>query len=130
MENEIDLDLNALAPKSVRILYEDRQIMVAPFDLPTFAKFYSLSNEMQGLETTPADSRADKVVEMYGRMDAFIKESIPDFAGVPLNQVQLIAIFQLLGKINTPTDKALAALEKRDVQFTAGGAGDPKDLTS
>ena len=130
IQEGIDLDLNALAPKKVNILYEDKTIGVAPFDMETFARFYALSSEMSSIAAIPAEEQAAKVMDLYGKMDAFIKAAIPDFSGIALNQAQLIAIFRTLGKLNMPTDKVVAELQKHDITVKGGDQGDPKGLTS
>lgn len=124
----VDLDLDALAPKQVQINYKGKIIKVNPLDLVMFSKLYDLSSEMAKIKKV-ADPK--QVLAIYGRVEEFVKEALPEFKDEKLNNLQLTALFDLLSKLNTPQDKALAELKKRGIELNKdGGKSDPKALTS
>jgi len=123
----VDLDLDALAPKQVQIKYKGKTIKVNPLNLEMFSKLYDLSSEMSKIKKI-ADPK--EILDIYGRIEAFVKEAMPEFKDEKLNNLQLTALFDLLSKLNTPQDKALAELKKRGIELKKGGNSDPKASTS
>jgi hypothetical protein len=126
-KDSIDLDLDALEPKQVQIKYKDQTISVNPLDTIMFAKLYNLSAEMAALEN---ETDPEKVMSTYDKIDAFVKEAIPELKDDKLNQMQQIGLFNLLATINTPQDKAVKELASRGINLKKENATDPKASTS
>lgn len=122
----VDLDLDALAPTKVTINYKDKKIEIHPLDLVQFTKLYNLATDMGKIN---GEQDNDKVIGIYERVEELIKQVIPELANEKLNNLQLTAIFNLLAKINTPQDKAIAELGKRGINLSSdnqGGTASPK----
>lgn len=124
-KTSVDLDLDALAPKVVRINYKGKIVEVKPLELTQYAKLLDLA---QSLASFKGEPKVEDITGLYEKIATLIKEVIPDFAGETLNQAQLTAIFNLLCELNTPQDKALAELEKHGVNLHSKGgkSGNPK----
>ena len=114
----VDLDLDALAPKVVRINYKNKTIEVNPLELPQYAKLLDLA---QMLSAFKGDPKVEDITNVYEKIGALIKEVIPDLADETLNQAQLTALFNLLCELNTPQDKALEELKKQGVNLHSNG---------
>lgn len=125
-KSDIDLDLDALAPPKVNIKYNGKTIEVHPLELEQFAKYYELAQEMA--KTKQSDS-VTKITATLKKVEAFVREVIPDLEGQTLNQVQVTAIFGLLGELNQTQDKALEELKKRGIELKKG-AQKPKPKAS
>jgi hypothetical protein len=122
----IDLDLDALAPKKVQINYQGKTIPVNPLSLEQFSKLYDLVAEV---DTAKNSQDEKKILELFVKIDPLIKECIPELKDDKLNQIQLMALLNLLQEISSPQDKALAELKKRGINLTqkkGGGKSDPK----
>lgn len=126
-KTEVDLDLDALAPKPVQIKYKDKLILVNPLSLEQFAKYFELAELMSKLKDSK-DTKA--IIEAIEKVGEYIKTVIPDLADETLNQMQITAIFSVLGDLNQTQDKALAELKKRGIELKKGVPKAPKASTS
>lgn len=124
-KSPIDLDLDALAPKAVQINYKGKTIPVNPLSLEQFSKLYDLVAETDAAKKSNDEK---KVLDLFTKIDPLIKDCIPELKDEVLNQVQLMALLNLLQEISSPSDKAVTELKKRGINLTqkAGGKSDPK----
>jgi len=132
MDNDktgVELDLDALSPKSVKINYKEKVIEIQPLNLELFSKLYDLASEVSKIDKINQDD-PQRVIDIYTRVEKIVKEAIPELVEESLNSIQLTALFELLVKINTPQDKAIDELNKRGITINKGSDSDPKDLTS
>lgn len=123
----VDLDLDALAPKKIQIRYKQKLIQVKPLSLEQFAKLYDLAGDMKNLSKTKGN---ETLKDVMIRVEALVKETIPELKDDTLNQMQLTALINLLSELSTPQDKALKELAKRGINLTKQAKNSPKVSTS
>lgn len=119
--SNIQLDLDALAPKEVQINYKGKLIPVPSPTLEQFAKIMSVSAEMRGIANLKDD--VSQVVPIYDKALAIIREVVPAFQDENLNYMQIMALFKLLGDLAAPDDdKAIAELKNRGIDLAGAEA--------
>jgi hypothetical protein len=122
-KSSVDLDLDALQPKAVNINFKGKTISVDPLPLEQYAELIEISSEVVGAQ---GNDDPKLVMPLYRKLKELIDKVIPDFVDVTLNPQQILAVYELLTKLNTPEDKALAELKAQGVEMTSGGDGSPK----
>lgn len=111
-KTNVDLDLDALAPKQIQINYQNKLIKINPLTLEQFGKLYDVAADMQDIK----DDRS-KLKTVMVDVEALIKDVIPELKEEKLNQIQLTALINLLSELSTPEDKALTELKKRGIEL-------------
>lgn len=126
--SNIQLDLDALAPKGAVINIKDKHIEVQPLELDTYSELLDLSSELSQLKTDEQDPKV--VMPIYRKLKDAIDKIIPELADEKLNLAQIIAVFNLLVTANSPEDKTIEELKARGIELKKEGEGDPKASTS
>ena len=121
-KTNVDLDLDALAPADIAINYKGKHIKVLPLELEQFAKYYDLAEIMSKASTK---TNTKELIADLKQVTEFVKEVIPELKDEHLNQVQVTALFSLLGDLNSTQDKALAELKKRGIELKKGAQKKP-----
>ncbi len=123
-KTDVELDLDALAPPSVKINFKSKAISVTPPTLEQYAKVIDFSEQLSNLK----DNDFTTVANVYKNIEDFVKEVIPELKDEVLNFAQLSSLFKLLAQVGSPTDKALEKLKEQGINLKADES--PKDSAS
>jgi uncharacterized UPF0160 family protein len=113
-QSDIQLDLDALAPKQVQIKFSDQTIKINPPTLQQFAKIVDFTDKLEAISKT--DNMA-QTTAVYSDIEAYIKELIPELKDAVLNMAQILALYKLLVDLGSPTDKAMEKLMSMGVSL-------------
>lgn len=111
----IALDLDALAPKDVDILFKGKTISVQPPDFEAYAKISEVGVEMNNLD---GETDIAKISPVYQKAVDMIKELIPELAEEKLNFAQVLSLYKFLAELAAPKDDAtMEALKEHGVDL-------------
>ncbi len=111
--NDVELDLDALAPKGAKIQFKGQQIQVEP---PTVEQYILLTEYSQEIKTLQDEGKVAETAPVYTKVKEIIVAAIPQLADTNLGIFQIPGLVGLLLKLGQPTgDKATAELAKHGV---------------
>lgn len=123
MDNDVALDLDALAPQPANVKFNGQTISVNPPTLEQFVKALKLAQSLKDVD----ENNLDALQEYYVQAETLIKEVIPELKDKSLNYKQIMALFKLITEQGTPDDdQALVELQKKGIELDSDGQA-PKD---